>query len=114
MRAAVNEKTLYPGQFGGLPGRDCTSLTFLEELRFEYSTLTRFPFANFDNDSCSYYDRILTAIASLSEKKYGVHKDVIFVHATTLEEAEFKLKTSAGISASSYKYCVKFPLHGSG
>ena len=111
MRAAVNEKTLHPGQFGGLPGRDCTSLTFLEKLRFEYSTLTRFPFANFDNDACSCYDRILTAIDSLSGKKYGVHKDIIFVHDTTLEEAEFKLKTSAGMSVSFYKHCAKFPLH---
>ena len=39
---------------------------------------------------------------------------IIFVHATTLEEAEFKLKTSEGISASSYKHCAKFPLHGTG
>ena len=32
----------------------------------------------------------------------------------TLEEAEFKLKISASISESSYKHCVKFPLHGTG
>ena len=92
MRAAVSEKTLHPGQYGGLPGRACTSLTFFEELRFDYTSLTRFPFANFDNDTDSCYNRILCALASLAGKKYRVHKDVIFVHATTLEEAEFKLK----------------------
>ena len=89
-------------------------MTFFEELRFDYASLTRLPFANFDNDACSCYDRIITALASLAGKKYGVHKDVIFVHAKTLEEAEFKLKTSAGISKSSYKHCVKFPLFGTG
>ena len=102
MRKAVNEKTLHPGQFGGLPGRDCTSLTFLEEVRLEYSVLTRYPFSNFDNDASACYDRIVCSIASLAGKKFGIHRDVIFVHAKTLEEAKFKLKTSVGISDSSY------------
>ena len=93
MKAAVHEKTLHPGQYGGLPGRDCTSLTMFEELRFEYSRLTRYPFSNFDNDATACYDRILCSIASLCGLKYGLHQDIIFVHATTLEEAEFKMKT---------------------
>ena len=114
MRKAVNEKTLHPGQFGGLPGRDCTSLTFLEEVRLEYSVLTRYPFSNFDNDATACYDRIVCSIASLAGKKFGIHRDVIFVHAKTLEEAKFKLKTSVGISNSSYTHCTKFPLYGTG
>ena len=28
MRKAVQENTLHPGQYGGLTGRDCTSVTF--------------------------------------------------------------------------------------
>ena len=32
LRKAVNEKTMHSGQFGGLPGRSSTSVTFLEEL----------------------------------------------------------------------------------
>ena len=32
MREAVDRKTLHQGQFGGLPGRDCTSVCFMEEL----------------------------------------------------------------------------------
>ena len=114
LRKAVSDKTLNSGQFGGLPGRDCTSITFLEEVRLEYSNLTRFPFSNFDNDASACYDRIVCSIASLSGKKYGVNRDVIFVHAKTLEEAKFKLKTTIGISSSSYTHCVKFPLYGSG
>ena len=114
IRKAINDETMHPGQFGGLPGRSSTSVTFLEELRFDYVSLSRFPFANFDNDATACYDRILLAIASLAGKKYGIHSDVIFVHAKTLEEAEFKLKTLAGISKDSYKHCIKFPIHGVG
>ena len=114
MRTAVRDRTLHQGQFGGLPGRDCTSLTFFEELRFDYSAITRFPFTNFDNDATACYDRILCSIASLCGIKYGIHRDVVFVHARTLEEAEFKLKTSKSVSSTSYRHCTKFPIHGTG
>ena len=46
--------------------------------------------------------------------KYGIHKDIVFVHASTLKEAEFKLKTSRKVSDTSYKHCLKFPIHGTG
>jgi hypothetical protein len=114
MKKAVKDKSLHQGKYGGLPGRDCTSLTYLEELRFDYSLITRFSSANFDNDAAACYDRILCSIASLAGRKYGIHKDVIFVHAQTLEEAEFKLKTSTKISVTSYRHCIKFPIHGTG
>ena len=112
IRQSISDKTIHPGQFGGLPGRSATSITFLEELRFEYAELTRYPFTNFDSDLTACYDRVLCAIASLAGRKYGINKDVIFVHAKTLEEAEFKLKTSAGISKDSYSHCTKYPIHG--
>ena len=114
MRTAVKEKTLHQGQYGGLPGRDCTSLTYLEELRFDYAALTRVSFANFDNDATACYDRILCSVASLAGRKYGIHKNIIFVHAQTLEEAEFKLKASNKVSETSYRHCIRFPIHGTG
>jgi hypothetical protein len=114
MHTALRKKALHQGQYGGLPGRDCTSLTYLEELRFDYSKLTRFSVANFDNDATACYDRILCAVASLAGRKYGIHKDVIFIHAQTLEEAEFKLKSSTKVSDTAYRHCIKFPIHGTG
>jgi hypothetical protein len=114
MKKAVKDKSLHQGQYDGLPGRDCTSLTYLEELRFDYLLITRFSLANFDNDAAACYDHIICSIASLAGRKYGIHKDVIFVHAQTLEEAEFKLKTSTKISETSYQHYVKFPIHGTG
>jgi hypothetical protein len=45
MKTAVKDRSLHQGQYGGLPGRDCTSLTYLEELRLDYSLITRFSFA---------------------------------------------------------------------
>ena len=61
------------GQYGGCPGRDCTSVTYLKDLRRDISILTQASYANFDNDVASCYDRILMLVASLSGRKYGVH-----------------------------------------
>jgi hypothetical protein len=81
---------------------------------FDYSLLMRYSLANFDNDATACYDRILCSVASLAGRKYGIHKDIIFIHAQTLEEAEFKLKTSTKISETTYKHCTKFTKHGTG
>ena len=111
---AQKQQTLHPGQYGGLPGHDCTSITFLEEIRLDYSWVTRTPFANFDNDATACYDRILTLLSSLAGKKFGIHCDVVFVHATTLEEAQYKLKLATRMTDTAYKHCIAFPIHGTG
>ena len=59
---AIEEQTMHSGQYGGLKGRDCTQITLLEEIRLDYSILTRTPYGNFDNDLTSCYDRILCPI----------------------------------------------------
>ena len=90
------------GQYGGCPDRDCTSVTYLEELRRDISLLTHTSYANFDNDDASCYDQIIMSVASLSGQKYRVHKNIVYVHIVTLEEAKYKLKLSSKISNMSY------------
>eukprot|EP00957_Ditylum_brightwellii_P148094 11275449-Ditylum_brightwellii.AAC.1 len=36
------------------------------------------------------------------------------MHATTLQEARFKLKTVLGISEEFYQHCQAFPIYGTG
>ena len=43
-----------------------------------------------------------------------MHKQVIYVHTETLEEAEYKLKLSSTTSNTSYQHGKKFPIHGTG
>ena len=81
---------------------DFTSDTYLEELVRDISLLTRTSYANFDNYAASCYDQILISVASLSGRKYKVHKKVVYVHAATLEEADYKLKLSSKVSNTSY------------
>ena len=70
MLFAQQEKAVHPGQYGGLPGRECTQITILEEFRLDVSLLTRTPFGNFDSDLRSCYDQILASISSLASQKY--------------------------------------------
>ena len=54
------------------------------------------------------------SVASLSGRKYGVHKKIVYVHAANLEEAEYKLKLLMKTSNTSYRHCKKFLIHGTG
>ena len=102
------------GLFGGRPGCEAQSLTFLEELKYDISFMTRLTLFNFDNDATSCYDRIIVALASLINRKYGLHRKVVAVHATTLQQARFHLRTISGISDQFYSHTIQFPVYGSG
>ena len=86
----------------------------MEEMRIDYSMVTRTPFGTFDNDASSCYDRILIPISSLIARGYGIHQNVVFVHATNLEQARYKLKIGKTTAPRSYSHTTQFPIHGSG
>ena len=113
-RAAVHksskEKTLHSGQYGGCPGRQAQTVTLMEELRRDYSLLTRTPYTNFDSGNAAAYDRVIVSFSSLASRGYGIHRNVICVHAKTLEEATYKLKTASQTTETSYKHCTQFPI----
>ena len=96
IQSAEKSGSINEGLFGGRPGREAQSLTFLEELKYDISILTRRTLFHFDNDAASCYDRIIISLASLLNRKYGMHRRVIAVHATTLEQARFHLRTPHG------------------
>ena len=109
LQGKINE-----GLFGGRPGREAQSLTFLEELKYDISTVTRQTLFHFDNDATSCYDRIIVSLASIINRKYGLHWKVVAVHATTLEQACFHLRTTTGISERFYTQSIHFPIYRSG
>eukprot|EP00957_Ditylum_brightwellii_P173845 13235002-Ditylum_brightwellii.AAC.1 len=69
---------------------------------------------NFDSDAASCYDCILPNVSSLVTRKKSLSKDVTVVHATTLEEAKYWLKTTLGVSDSYYFHCQIYPIYDSG
>jgi hypothetical protein len=114
IRHAEKNNSLHTGQYGSRPGRDAHIPTFIEEMKNEICYATRKSLINFDNDAASCYDRIIPALASLIGRKFGLHKNVVFVYAKTLAETKYKLKTSLGVSDEFYENCQAFPIYGTG
>eukprot|EP00957_Ditylum_brightwellii_P001945 149609-Ditylum_brightwellii.AAC.1 len=86
----------------------------MEEMKNKISYCSRKPLVNFDNDAASCYDCIILNLASLVGQKKGLHRNITFAHASTLEEARFKLKTALGVSEDFYQHCEAFPIYGTG
>eukprot|EP00957_Ditylum_brightwellii_P097072 7392197-Ditylum_brightwellii.AAC.1 len=87
----------------------------MEEMKNEISYYSQKPLVNFDNNAASCYDCIIPNLASLVGQKKGLHRTITFVHASTLEEARFKLKTALGVSEDLCQHCKGaqiFPLYG--
>ena len=85
---------MHPGQYGGSLGGDCIQITMLEEAQLDYSLLRALPFMNFYTNLTAFYDIILWSTSSLTSRKYGVNKQVIFVDTEKLEDTTYKLKLS--------------------
>jgi hypothetical protein len=114
MRHAENHHTLNEGQYGSISGREASGLHLLEVLKNEISHCSRKPLLNLDNDASSCYDRIIVSLSSLINRKYGQHRQIVMVNASTLKQAKYKLKTELGISDKSYSNSTISPLHGTG
>ena len=56
---------LHQGQYGSRPGKCPKTIALMEELRLDYSLLTRTSFINFHNDATACFDRIVVSLASL-------------------------------------------------
>jgi hypothetical protein len=110
---AESHQTLNAGQYGSRSGREATGLNLLEVLKNEISHCSRKALLNLDNDA-SCYDRIIVALSSLINRKYGQHRQIVLVNASTLKHAKYKLKTELGVSKQGYSTCTLFPLHGIG
>jgi hypothetical protein len=110
----IHKKLLNSSQFGGLPGQDTITPTIIEELQYDICRASRRPLIHLDYDAASCYDRIIPAMASLISRGYGMHKNICLVHATTLEQARYLLKTQLGIGKESYSHNSVFPLYGTG
>jgi hypothetical protein len=65
-------------------------------------------------DISGCFDRIVTPIISLINRKNGCPKEAVEMHATNLERAQYYLKTRHGTSTSFYSNTEANPIHGNG
>ena len=102
------QDTINRGLHGAHQGHDAKTLSPIEELKCDVSYRLCKLLINVDNDTAPCYNRILPNISSLVARKKRMHKNVTFVHATTLEKAKYRLKTALGVSEGYYSHCKTF------
>ena len=106
---------LHSSQFGSRPGSHALGAVFLKLLSYEICRFTRTPFASFDNDAKSCYDRIVISMAMLLCQRLGMPLPPCLMVALCLSHARYYIKTKFGISeAYYYTSCDEFPTHGPG
>lgn len=105
---------IHSGQFGGRPGYEATTMALLEELRIDVSIMTRRTLMTFDNDAASCYDRITINLASVVNRKYGLHKNITAIHGKVLGQTNYSLITANGVSTRTYRHSATAPLYGTG
>ena len=114
MQLTEDNQLLNEGQYGARPDRNAHDPVFIEEMQYEICQASRTPLVKVDNDATSCYDRILRNMASIACQKFGLHKNMAFVWANTLEEAKYKLCTMLGMSEESYFHYIAFLIYGTG
>ena len=114
MHHAEKNNLLNDGLYGSRPGRSAHDPALIEVLQHETYRMSMKTGINFDLDATSCYDRILTSVASLSSRRLGMHKNVLQVNTSMLEQAKYHLKTNLGISKGYYSHSAAHPIHGTG
>ena len=114
MHHAEDNDLLNDGQYGSRPNRCATDPVLIEELQCEISRATRKPvvLTNFDATAC--YDRIIPNLGMIVSQKYGVAPTVTKMNATTLHQAEYKIRTELGLAPTGYSHEPEFPIYGTG
>jgi hypothetical protein len=65
-------------------------------------------------DISGCFDRIVTPVISLINRKNGCPQAAVAMHASTLEQAKYHLTTKHGTSTSFYQHSKETPIYGNG
>ncbi len=107
-------KELHIGQYGSRPYRNAVDPVLIEELQFEISRASRKTFVQTNYDAMSCYDRIIPNLAMLVSRKFGISKATAVTNATTLEKAQYHVRTEMGVAETGYGHTNTWPIYGSG
>ena len=114
MHHAEDEDLLNDGQYGSRSKRCATDPVLIEELQCEISRATRKPVVLTNYYATACYDRIIPNIGMLASQKYGVPPMVTKMNATTLYQAEYKVRTELGLAPTGYRHEPDHPIYGTG
>jgi hypothetical protein len=112
--AAEERGVMHDGQYGSRPLRMAGDPVLIEQLQLDMSTVTRKTLVLTNYDATSCYDRIVPNLAMIVSRKFGVPESVTRSNATTLEKAEYRVRTDLGLAPSGYMHSPDHPIYGTG
>ena len=114
MHKAEDSKAINDGQHGSRAKRCAPDPVFIEEIQYEIARATRKPLIMTSYDAKACYDRIIVNLAMLISLKHGLPFEVAKSYASTLEFAEYLVRTELGLSETGYRHEEAFPIYGTG
>jgi hypothetical protein len=100
-------------QDGFRKGRSTTRTLLHNEIVCDYNKHLRIDNYIGMTDISACFDRMLPSLISLLNRRNGCPKEAVAMHANTLKESNYYLKTQQGISTSSYSNATG-PVYGNG
>lgn len=114
VRRARDMNLLNPGQYGSVPGRTAMELVMLNQLSNDICRTAKINIIRFDNDASACYDRILVHLGMMAARRCGMPENALHIHAGTLQNMRYRVKTTYGLSEHSYQGTSESPLYGTG
>lgn len=105
---------LNQGQYGGRSRCSASDPVLIEELQLDISRVTRKTVVQTNRDATACYDRIIPNLAMVASQKFGVPATVTQACATTLEKAEYKIRTDLGLAQTGYHHSPESPVFVTG
>ena len=114
MRLAEQHNLISNEQYGGRNKHQAPSVILNKIMYYNISTQTRILAAFMDDDTRAYYDRILTSLNGLENRRWGMAYKVTKFTTNFIESQVYSIRTGAGISKFNYKFECENPIQGNG
>jgi hypothetical protein len=101
-------------QDGFRKGRSTMRTLLLNEITNDYNKRLRVNNYVGMTDISGCFDRIVAPVISILNIKNGCPTNAVEMHASTLEQAQYYLKTKSGVSTTFYQHSEETPVHGNG
>ena len=109
-----DNKLINEGTYGSRTNRRAIDPVIVDVTQTEISMITRKILVRFNNDATACFDRILSHLLCLCLRSFGMPKKFTTVLGILLEQAKYAIKTSRGISKSTYSHSDDSPVFGGG
>ena len=114
MRLAEQKNIISDEQYGGRNKHQAQSVILNKVMYYNISSQTRIPAAFMDDDARACYDRILTSLNGLENRRWGMPFKMSQFTTKFIESQIYSIRTENEVSKFTYKFERDHQIQGSG